>query len=274
VRSYQREDRASFLRNGDRYTLISFGGQVEVRGPPPAAADPHVRQAAQDVVAALENDQVVWVATFGEYNHELSIDVDLPDPVFETAAKRAEENFKPADLAHPLLAALEDPSRFVAAHLLLRRATPSWRNSLSPLPTLWGAAYSATELDDFRDRYGDKPWVRVDYDGLKITLRRWQGQPWPTLISKDLQQEWLAGDPEPEQLPAIREQWHRRLDVHVATVPYWPAAGAMILPLAWIARRIHRRRLRRHRLRCGFCVTCGFDLRASPQRCPECGTLR
>jgi hypothetical protein len=50
--------------------------------------------------------------------------------------------------------------------------------------------------------------------------------------------------------------------------PYWVAAIATAtIPLAWTASR-----LRPHRPP-GRCRRCGYDLRASPQRCPECGAV-
>lgn len=43
-----------------------------------------------------------------------------------------------------------------------------------------------------------------------------------------------------------------------------------LLPVAWIALFLHRRRAKKP----GCCAKCGYDLRASPERCPECGTPR
>ena len=60
----------------------------------------------------------------------------------------------------------------------------------------------------------------------------------------------------------------RYLDV---SVPLWfIALLASILPVAWEL-RYRRARRRRIRMRRGQCVACGYDLRATPDRCPECG---
>ena len=48
--------------------------------------------------------------------------------------------------------------------------------------------------------------------------------------------------------------------------------GGMVLPAIWFFDRRSAQRTKR-RLASGHCPKCGYDLRATPDRCPECGTF-
>lgn len=57
----------------------------------------------------------------------------------------------------------------------------------------------------------------------------------------------------------------------LATVPHWLPLGLLCIP-PLLAARIRLRQWRRKRN--GLCLNCGYDLRGSPEGCPECGAGR
>jgi len=57
----------------------------------------------------------------------------------------------------------------------------------------------------------------------------------------------------------------------IVCVPHWfPTLVFAIAPSWWLLHQRKRRALQR----AGCCKTCGYDLRATPERCPECGTVQ
>ena len=59
-------------------------------------------------------------------------------------------------------------------------------------------------------------------------------------------------------------------DIQVSFCPYWAIAfPAAIAPFIRLGRLVRGRT----RSRPGMCITCGYDLRATLERCPECGPV-
>jgi hypothetical protein len=55
--------------------------------------------------------------------------------------------------------------------------------------------------------------------------------------------------------------------------PIWPLSAILaVVPTAWLVIRAKRRKATRRRI-AGLCPICGYDLRATRNRCPECGAV-
>jgi hypothetical protein len=61
-----------------------------------------------------------------------------------------------------------------------------------------------------------------------------------------------------------------KVAIRTAAVPYLILVIVFLIPLGIVLRMRRRDRLKAER---GLCKVCGYDLRATPRRCPECGTV-
>ena len=76
---------------------------------------------------------------------------------------------------------------------------------------------------------------------------------------------WAAGD------LAYRTAGAVPMPFFSVRVPLYAPTALCLLPLALRARLAFRNQKIRSRRRCHQCERCGYDLRASPGSCPECG---
>jgi hypothetical protein len=100
-------------------------------------------------------------------------------------------------------------------------------------------------------------WVEMEYADLRWL--RWVGIAYD---SNKLAKAWYSfstGD--------------RQISYFTGERLYSPHALAMMILAAPAVIGLRRVQARLHRRRSGLCPSCGYDLRATPDRCPECGTI-
>jgi hypothetical protein len=124
----------------------------------------------------------------------------------------------------------------------------------------------------------ERPYTAIESDDGELLLRR-ERVPWPTTT-----RVWGVGDFYLESGAGIllwsSQSWRQPTTKLVpftmktsvgykAGIPYWFMAVTFLIgPGIWIWRWRRVMQLRR----VGHCQKCGYDLRASKLRCPECGT--
>jgi hypothetical protein len=120
----------------------------------------------------------------------------------------------------------------------------------------------------------DAPWDAKYF-------RRPQYERWPFAVAPTIFRVYPGPQPGIRQTTWERGgfEWHTMRDGPrgtlsvMAVAPWWSIATLTALaPLACTGACVRGVIRERRRQRRGLCADCGYDLRATPVRCPECGT--
>ena len=166
----------------------------------------------------------------------------------------------------PLLRALDDPKRFLAAHCLLGLGTLERSVPLEQRP-------QGILAGDWHGAHIELVPGPVEVIPLPDDVRHFWSWKWPFITEETIKQGVMYRHSAPESwrynpadLPAIRDAWHDRYDVELFSVSWWVVILAICcLPIVRVplyVRRAFRRRSER-------CTHWGYDLRESTIDAPN-----
>ena len=280
-----RADHVSIRVPGGRVVARFDPGVVKLVGPPPpgpAETEAAVRRLTRvmrngDIVfyatSRPASDSALYMAGYAVTTREgrpfdaRDFTANTPNAMVSLSAllNEGQPPVRADAYRRPLMEALDDPGRFAAAHRFMY--THGW----------WFAPRRPGPIKMYGPIWQEGQVFVHDMDGLRVELpppdektERVRANGIPGWVYRYYLDRPTMARVDTAQLPAIRNRWQMVLGQQLVSIPYWVIVVATaVLPAAWIPRRVRQA----IRLRRGLCPVCGYDLRATPERCPECGAI-
>jgi hypothetical protein len=238
-------DQVSWRLSEARYSLRFEANEFVLAGPP----KPESVLGNNRVVEAsrrLSNNDLEWmvraIVTEQDYEFQKYPSISVPDLEWSFPKRPS------AIIA--LLDALEDPNRFAIAHYLLSSQLEDYSEIVSVNANVLQVRFNTLDVE-LHPMLGDLIGPRPRNPNCLALCR---GSPSVRL--------------DPAQLPRIRRYWHDKFDVKLMRVPYW---GLLLAFLVYPILSGYSRLRAARRTKLGLCLRCGYDVRANPIKCPECG---